>query len=270
MAKRDNLFNRVGNIEPVTDSEGQVVTATPVSAPEPISPPDPVREKIDQTFDERIGSTLAGTDDLAAQGELLRQQLSPAFRFGDFVPQNLQEVIDIDDPGFSIALREGFGDGLLGWMYGSKPSEQSYTERARRAAEIDNYRERHGFRAFVGEALGGLTSDLPVEFVVALGTAGLGNGILWGARSAQVGKQAFKQMAHAVKRVRQAYGAPVKGRVFKDTVTRWGSMFAEGAVAGAISESVQQSLGKRGDMRDVIERAVLDGVAAGRLHQACR
>ena len=275
LRQRASLNSLGDNRVEVRDDTGVITTSfEEQQKPTQITPPiDNTQDQASKDalqFDLDMLGSQQSTEELAAREEKRLAELVPAERFGEFVPKTLREFIDTNNPSMGVAFREQFSDGLIGWLTTRGNRFKSLSEIDRMKTEIDNYREQHPFRSFAGEAMGAIVSDSPVDLALMLGTGGLGNGILWAARTGKVGNAAFRQMAGSVIRLKRAYAANQKGRVLNSAIARFGTQFVEGAIAGSISEGIQQATGKRGDIGDVIDRAVLDGVASGPLHQAFR
>jgi hypothetical protein len=154
-------------------------------------------------------------------------------------------------------VRSGFSHGLMGYLLMDRPTT---VENDKYLAEVDNYAMRNSWKAFGGEMFGSLTSDLPVYIATGVGVKQMGNAVLRAAQTANVASPAVAYLARGVANIRRAYAGDKSIHVAKRILARGMREFSVGFIAGGISESIQQTMGKAGDMQAVVDRAVMDGM----------
>lgn len=209
-----------------------------------------------------------------AEERLLGRQASgtAATNFGQFAPRDLEDLGDVRQGNFGAAVGAGFSNSLLGWMMNSDPGSASSRDRA--TAELINYSAQNPWKSTIGQIAGGFAGDAPLEVALALGTLGFGNAVVWGAKASGRGAVALRQMAAGVERLKRAYrlnaGKSISRQGFNRAIQRGMFETGLGVTAGAMSEALQQHMGKEGDFGDIVYRAAIDGLASAPFAQALR
>ena len=284
----------------VPGPDGVLVTAvTPKQALPPAQPPQPpppppqgavgptgpsgVAEQVveEEELDPVIqalfggGGSLAPDSPSAGPEERLLDRLqavTPSSRAGQFLPSDVQERGEVQRGSAGAAFRAGFSEGLLGWMFSTEPQDQFGRDRA--MAELTNYSAQNPFKSTLTQIAGGFVSDGPLEIALAFGTLGTGSAILMAGRASNRGVSAMRNMGAGVQKLRRAYrGAPgpaLSKAGFQRLVNRGLFESSLGLTAGALSETLQQSLGKEGDLSDVVQRGLIDASLSSPFFEALR
>jgi len=190
----------------------------------------------------------------------LEERITPA-SFGTFVPESLEEL----QGDFFDSVQAGWSDGILG--YATRPDEVSPQQRDAIAARASDYAQKHGFRNFIGGAIGGIASDLPAELPLLFAGGPLLSAAGKAARAAGAAKAA-NRIDNARRIATGAFKANTRGA--KGVMERMAYEGFVGSVAAIASVEAQTAMGREFSADEIMNRVASDAVGSILLTEAFR
>jgi hypothetical protein len=206
-----------------------------------------------------IGGDTVEAPFVSPQRQAGFQDIARREQRGSFMPElgELGAVESGEATGFTGSVQRGFSEGLVGYLLNKgfdtfDPAEERAFEESTR-----NYAENNFWKDFAGNVIGRSLSDSPIDIGVSLGLTQVGKQLIRLGKSASVSTKAIDKVEQSVTTLQKLAKTPEVNPTLFEVAKREA---LEGMLAGMISESALQSMGKAGDGGDLIEAAVGDAI----------